>query len=425
MRIVSDLHIHSRFSRAVSPRMNPACLEKWARIKGIDLLGTGDCTHPVWLAELRENLDDAEPGFFTLKKDALETFASGGYPIVSAENKTTPRFTLTGEICTIYKYGGKTRKLHHLIILPDFETATAFQAKLELWGNIRHDGRPILKIDSRTLLETLLEINEKSLMIPAHIWTPWFSVMGAKSGFDSVEECYRDLVSSIPAVETGLSSDPPMNWAQPSLDRFSIISNSDAHSPDKIGREATIFETEMSYDGLYRAIFPRSQTSAANIAATIEFFPEEGKYHYDGHRKCGVCVNPGADNLRVAACPVCGKPLTRGVMGRVTELAGRPLEKTKKPVTRGNRRPFYSLIPLREILGELLQTGSSSKKVARVYNALIEKAGCAGEKYQLPLDMTANTVLCGLESPSSGMKAIKRGLFYAAIFFFLLHFLSI
>jgi PHP family Zn ribbon phosphoesterase len=323
---------------------------------------------------LRECLDDAEPGLYSLKKNVRAAFASG--PARAEElpqpekagRETTPRFALSGEISTIYKRDGKTRKVHHLVLLPDFRAAAAFQTRLERIGNISSDGRPILGLDSRDLLAMLLETDERSMLIPAHIWTPWFSVLGAKSGFDDIEECYRDLTSFIPAIETGLSSDPPMNWALSSLDRYSIISNSDAHSPDKLGREATLLDMELSYAGLCGAmrpaIRPASQTGASGIIATVEFFPEEGKYHYDGHRKCNVCLSPkelasagppvapapaGGEKM----CPVCGKPLTRGVMGRVMELADRPFEKNAQG-NKANRRPFHLLIPLKEILGELL-----------------------------------------------------------------------
>jgi superfamily I DNA/RNA helicase/PHP family Zn ribbon phosphoesterase len=404
MRIIADLHIHSRFSRATSSRLTPAYLDRWARIKGIGLLGTGDCTHPRWLAELRETLEEGEEGFYTLKKPVRAAFEAGpalaeGLPGVSGGNEDAPRFVLSGEISTIYKKGDKTRKVHHVVLLPDFKSAAAFQSRLERIGNIGSDGRPILGIDSRDLLAMLLDTGGGAQLIPAHIWTPWFSALGAKSGFDSIDACYGDLSPHISAVETGLSSNPPMNWALSSLDRFSIISNSDAHSPEKMGREATVFEMPRSFSGLCRALRPgeprRDSTrdgagSSAGaedpriedprIAETIEFFPQEGKYHYDGHRKCGVWLSPGGARASGGLCPVCGKPLTRGVMGRVLELADRPVDETEafreSPAPlKTNRRPYRSLIPLRELLGELLQTGSASKKAGALYGMLIEKTG--------------------------------------------------
>jgi uncharacterized protein (TIGR00375 family) len=397
MRVIADLHIHSRFSRATSKRLGPALLDRWGRIKGLDLLGTGDCTHPGWLKELREQLDDAEEGLYTLKDDLRAAFnagpaLAGGIPEVEKADRGGPvRFVLSGELSTLYRQGDRTRKVHHLVLLPDFKAAAAFQTRLERVGNINSDGRPILGINSRDLMSLLLESDERSILIPAHIWTPWFSVLGAKSGFDSIEECYGDLSSHIPAVETGLSSNPPMNWALSSLDHYGIISNSDAHSPDKLGREATVFEMERSYPSLREALFSRS--CAPGIVETIEFFPQEGKYHYDGHRSCGVCLSPKQALATGGLCPVCGKPLTRGVMGRVLELANRPVDEAAPcPAedadgsTGSNRRPYRSLIPLKEILGELLETGPSSKKVDVLYGALIEKAG---PEFSILLDMEA------------------------------------
>ena len=394
MRIIADLHIHSHYSRATSSRLNPAYLDRWARIKGINLLGSGDCTHQHWLAELRDNFEDAEPGLYILKKNIQTEFDSGPaiieeIPKPVAASDMSPRFVITGEISTIYKRDGKTRKVHHLIILPDYKAAAAFQTRLERVGNIKSDGRPILGLDSRDLFAMLLDTDERSLLIPAHIWTPWFSALGANSGFDSIEECYGDLVSYIPAIETGLSSDPPMNWTLSSLDRYSIISDSDAHSPDKLGREANILETELSYNGLSNALFPARQTQDANILATVEFFPEEGKYHCDGHRKCGVCLGPEETGPGVKICPVCGKALTRGVMGRVMELADRAYGEMSVSFPGSNRRPFHSLIPLKEILGELLGTGSGSKKVHAAYCSLIEKAG---SEFSILMDMSIGEI---------------------------------
>ncbi|MDR0643310.1 MAG: UvrD-helicase domain-containing protein [Treponema sp.] len=394
MKITADLHIHSRFSRATSKKLTPASLDRWARIKGIDLIGSGDCTHPAWLAELREHLEPMEDGFFILKKDARAAFdkdpANEEIPHPSGN---PPRFVLTGEISTIYKKNDRTRKVHHVVILPSFETAARFQAKIEgIGGNIRSDGRPILGLDSRTLFALLLEADERALLIPAHIWTPWFSALGGKSGFDSIEECYGDLAPFIPAIETGLSSNPPMNWALSSLDRFSIISNSDAHSPEKLGREATVFAMELSFSSLTTALFrenkkrespndlstgtPTLAHTAADIyndiLYTVEFYPQEGKYHYDGHRKCGVS-QPISGN-----CPKCGKPLTKGVIGRVMELADRPVDEWAPcPSYYGptNRRPYVSLIPLKELVGELLNTSDSSKRVNAAYHALVKAAG--------------------------------------------------
>ncbi|MDR0557404.1 MAG: UvrD-helicase domain-containing protein [Treponema sp.] len=402
MRIIADLHIHSRFSRATSKKLTPAYLDRWAAIKGIDLVGSGDCTHPAWLAELKEQLEEAEPGFYTLKDSIRSDFeaaesvaarlpkpfrASG----VSDDASPGCRFVLTGEISAIYKKGDRTRKVHHLVILPDIKAAETFQSLLERVGNIRSDGRPILGIDSRDLLRLLLDADDRSLLIPAHIWTPWFSALGAKSGFDSINECYGDLTPYIPAIETGLSSNPPMNWALSSLDRFSIISNSDAHSPDKLGREATIFEMDRSYASLSKALRLEAEgQKKEDVAGTIEFYPQEGKYHYAGHRKCGVSMSPEDAAQSAGVCPRCGKPLTGGVINRVLELADRPVDEwgvCPPSWTGTNKRPYVSLIPLRELLGEALNTGGTSKKVEGAYTALIEKAGDEiGILMDMPID---------------------------------------
>ncbi|MDR2739316.1 MAG: UvrD-helicase domain-containing protein [Treponema sp.] len=387
MRIIADLHLHSPYSRATGKLNSPAYLDRWARIKGISLLGTGDCTHPRWLGELKEALVEAEEGFYTLKEAVRRDFGRGsaleGRLPCPAEGALGPaRFVLTGEISTIYTREGKTRKVHHLILLPSLEAAAAFQVQLEKAGNIRSDGRPILGLDSRDLLEMLLESDHRALLIPAHIWTPWFSALGARSGFDSIDECYRDLTPHIYAIETGLSSNPPMNWALSSLDRFAVISNSDAHSPNKLGREATVFDMEPSYPAL-AAVLKEPGALSGDILGTIEFFPQEGKYHYDGHRNCGVSLNPEESAAAAGSCPICGRPLTPGVLGRVRELADRPVSEDAPcplrskgsggPLSR--RRPYYSLIPLEEILGEILGVGAASKKVKAAYGTLIEKAG--------------------------------------------------
>jgi uncharacterized protein (TIGR00375 family) len=378
VRIVADLHIHSRYSRATSSKLVPPYLEHWARIKGIQLLGTGDCTHPLWLKELREQLDEAEEGFFTLKKQMRNEFAA---KVALAEDLPTPtqadapRFVLTGEISTIYKQGQKTRKVHHLVVLPHFKAAVAFQTMLERLGNIRSDGRPILGIKSRELFSILLDTSEQAILIPAHIWTPWFSALGEKSGFNSIDECYEDFAPYVSAIETGLSSNPPMNWAVSALDRFSIISNSDAHSLDKLGREGTLFDMEMSFPALSAALAGPQKGSRSGIVGTVEFFPQEGKYHYDGHRRCNVHLSPKEAQDAGGLCPVCHKALTKGVMGRVLDLADRPVDEAEPcPKERvANKKPYYSLIPLKELLGELLGTGSSSKKVVAAYNSLIAK----------------------------------------------------
>ncbi|MCL2293423.1 MAG: endonuclease Q family protein [Spirochaetes bacterium] len=393
MRIIADLHIHSKYSRGTSPRLIPASLDRWARIKGINLIGTGDCTHPTWLNELKEQLVPAEEGFYTLKKNIREEFDSGvalaeDLPIPGTQDY--PRFVLSGEISTIYSRDGKTRKVHHIVVLPDFKSAANFQARLGKIGNITSDGRPILGISSRNLFEILLEVSEHSLLIPAHIWTPWFSALGARSGYDTIDDCYLDLSKYIYAVETGLSSNPPMNWAVKTLDRFSIISNSDAHSPEKLGREVTVFEMDISYPSFVKAL--QQKGKKADIIETVEFFPQEGKYHYDGHRKCNIYLTPEETILSKGICPKCKKPLTPGVMRRVMELASEKVDEEApcpKNYSGTNRRPYRSLIPLIELLSELLETGVASKKVAAAYSVAISKAG---SEFALLLDLSLSDI---------------------------------
>jgi len=384
MRLVADLHVHSRFSRATSPKLRPDYLDRWARIKGVDLIGTGDCTHPAYLALLQDQLEEAEGGFYRLKAEARRLFDAGAAladalpDAGSPDGRPEARFVVTGEISTIYSDKGRTRKVHHLILLPCLEAAAIFQARLERVGNIASDGRPILGLSSRDLFELLLEADERSILVPAHIWTPWFSALGSRSGYDSIDECYGDLASRVGAIETGLSSNPPMNWAVGSLDRFAIVSNSDAHSPDKLGREATMLEIEASYEGLRDALSGAEGASRGRVAGTIEFFPQEGKYHYDGHRACGVVLSPEESARSAGICPSCGRPLTPGVSGRVAELADRPVDEYAACPSeggQGNRRPYRSLIPLAELLSELIGAGPGSKKVTASYNALVEAAG--------------------------------------------------
>ncbi|MDR1009492.1 MAG: UvrD-helicase domain-containing protein [Rickettsiales bacterium] len=345
----ADLHIHSKYSRATSKSCNLEELAQWAEKKGIGILATGDFTHPAWFAEIKEKLEPAGPGVFKLKNSAS--------PV---------RFVLSVEISTIYKKGDKTRKVHHVVMVPDLEAAEKFRNRLGSIGNIKSDGRPILGLDSRHLLEIALDSGDDAYIIPAHIWTPWFSVLGSKSGFDSIEECYGDLAPHIFAVETGLSSDPEMNWRVSSLDKFRLVSNSDAHSPANLAREATVFDGEPDYFGILKAL-----KTGEGYVGTVEFFPEEGKYHVDGHRKCDVCLEPEETEKCGGICPVCGRPLTIGVLNRVNVLADRRGEITP-PATAGKT---FSLVPLQEILAEILGVGTSSKSVVAAYETLLAKLG--------------------------------------------------
>ena len=355
---IADLHIHSKYSRATSRDCDAAHLDFWARRKGIRLLGTGDFTHPAWRAELAENLIPAEEGLYRLRDGAR-------LPDPFCPAAEAPRFVLSGEISSIYKKDGRTRKVHNLILLPSLEDAQALAHRLEAIGNIHSDGRPILGLDSRDLLEITLETCPQAVFIPAHIWTPHFSMFGAFSGFDSVEECFGDLSGYIHAVETGLSSDPPMNWRVSSLDRFTLISNSDAHSPARLGREANLLDTELSYPALARAI-----QTGEGFAGTVEFFPEEGKYHLDGHRSCGCRLTPSQTATYGGRCPVCGKKITIGVQHRVEELADRP-----EGFRPGGAKPFESLAPLPEVIAAATGMSAASKKAQRQYEALLAELG--------------------------------------------------
>ncbi len=363
MKFIADLHIHSHFSMATSRNLTPEHLDLWARIKGIDVVGTGDCVHPGWLNELENKLTPEANGLYSLKNEfSLETdtlYRNG-------RQRRPVYFMLSGEISSIYKKNGKVRKVHNVAFFPDFQAARTLQARLRQIGNIESDGRPILGLDSKVLLEMVLETSPTSFLVPAHIWTPWFSVLGSKSGYDSIEECYEDLTGEIFAVETGLSSDPAMNWACSFLDRYRLVSNSDAHSPEKLGREANLFDCELSYRGIYSAL-----KKDDGFIGTYEFFPQEGKYHYDGHRSCEICWDPKTTLEHNGICPVCGKPVTRGVMYRVAELADRP--QGQRPA---GAKEFFSITPLPEILAEIYgHKSSASRKVQQEYLRLIRTYG--------------------------------------------------
>ncbi|MBU2538628.1 MAG: UvrD-helicase domain-containing protein [Proteobacteria bacterium] len=362
MRYIADLHIHSPFSRATSKAGNLQGLAAWARVKGIHLLGTGDFTHPGWFSQLKEQLIPAEPGFFKLKDEAILP----AMPQVAPEALPC-RFLLTAEISSIYKRHGAVRKVHNLLYVPDFASAERINSVLAGIGNIESDGRPILGLDSRDLLEILLEKAPEGFLVPAHIWTPWFSLFGSRSGFNTIEECYGDLSPHVFALETGLSSDPDMNRLIPALDRFALISNSDCHSPGKLGREANIFNTGFSFFDMQQAL-KNPLTDA--FAATIEFYPEEGKYHCDGHRNCKVCLEPVKTRKINAICPVCTKPLTVGVLHRVMELAERT-----EPYYPPGSPAVHSLIPLPEVLGEILGAGPATKGVMALYGKVIDRFG--------------------------------------------------
>ena len=349
MKVIADLHIHSRFSRATSREINVKNLVKYARVKGVNLLGTGDFTHPSWLKELKNELKEDGNGILR---------APDGFP-----------FVLTTEISSIYKQGGDVKRIHLVILASDFETVEQINDTLKRnRTNLEADGRPICNIPSPEFVEMITEINPKNEVIPAHIWTPWFSLFGSKSGFDSVDECFQDQTKHIHALETGLSSDPPMNWRLSSLDRFALVSFSDSHSfwPWRIGREATIFEfDELTYENLLNAIRTKN-----GLVETIEVDPSYGKYHYDGHRECGISLKPKEAEKHHNICPVCRKPLTIGVLHRVEELADR-----EEGFVPENAKPFRRLIPLSEIISFVLKSNVASQKVWKDYKKLVNAFG--------------------------------------------------
>lgn len=358
MSFIADLHIHSKYSRATSRDMSPESLWKWAQLKGISVIGTGDFTHPGWITELKEKLELSGSGLFALRGKLQNEE-------VPASCRAGVSFMLSAEISCIYSKGGKTRKVHSIVVVPGFSEAERINRELARIGNLHADGRPILGLDAKELLKIVLDSSPDALVIPAHAWTPHFSVFGAASGFDSLEECYDELAPHIHAIETGLSSDPPMNRRLSALDRITLLSNSDAHSPAKIGREANIFGCGISYESITDAI-----KTGKGSEGTIEFFPEEGKYHYDGHRNCHVSLRPEETIRRGYLCPACGKKVTIGVMHRVEKLADR-----KEASAPGDTPGFHSIIPLPEIIAEVLGVGANSKRVNSMYIDLLTKLG--------------------------------------------------
>ena len=390
MKMIADLHIHSRFSMATSREGTPENLDFWARKKGISLIGTGDFTHPVWRDELKERLVTEGNGLYRLR-DAYVKEESRKFPGEGT------RFVVSGEISSIYKKNGKTRKVHNVILLPSLEAAYAMAQRLGKIGNIHSDGRPILGLDSHDLLEMMLDVCPEGILIPAHIWTPHFSVLGAKSGFDSVEECFEELAPYIHALETGLSSDPAMNWRISKLDRYQLVSNSDAHSPSKLGREANLLDIDCSYEGLYRAI-----QTGEGLEGTVEFFPEEGKYHFDGHRKCGVSLSPVEAERLGGICPVCGKKLTMGVDHRVEQLADRAEGFVKK-----DGKKYESLVPLPEVISACMGYSAASKKVQGCFEQMIQTLGT---EFDILRNVPSEDIKsCAGERIAEGIENVRTG----------------
>ncbi len=346
----TDLHFHSKYSRAVSQQMELPIMARWADIKGIDVITVSDFTHPAWFGQLTKKLQQQDNGLYRL-----------------TNRKHACHFMLTTELSCIYKKNDVARRIHHVIIMPDLASVKKFNSQLATIGNIKSDGRPILGLDSEELVKIVMDTSPRAMLIPAHIWTPWFSMFGSKSGFDTLEECFGGMAKHIHAIETGLSSDPPMNWRLSQLDRMSIVSFSDAHSPAKMGREATVFNLEsLTYDAILEAI--KHTNDKNKIDYTVEFFPEEGRYHFDGHRKCEVRLSPNETNKHKGVCPKCKKKLTVGVLYRVNELADRPEGYQPK-----NRPGFKSLVPLQEIIAAVMQKGVNTKTVVGEYESLIKK----------------------------------------------------
>jgi len=352
MRIVADFHIHSKYSRATSRDMDLEHIFQSAKEKGITVVGTGDFTHPEWFDNLKKKLEPVEEGLYRLKSQATNS-------------NDQIRFVVTGEISNMYTRNGRGRRIHNLVILPSLESAEKINNILSWQGNLKSDGRPILGMDSEELLKIIIDAEPNTLFVPAHIWTPWFGVFGSMSGFDSLEEAFGENIKHIHALETGLSSDPPMNWRLSALDKFTLISNSDAHSPAKLGREVNVFDTELSYSAIRDAIIKKDKSK---FLYTIEFFPEEGKYHYDGHRLCNVSMSPEQRKKVKGICPKCGRKLTVGVLSRVDELADR-----KDGFVPPDAIPYKSLVPLREIIAEAIGIGPQTKGVEKQYQILIQK----------------------------------------------------
>ncbi|HOY46512.1 MAG TPA: endonuclease Q family protein [Candidatus Dojkabacteria bacterium] len=380
MKLIVDLHLHSHYSRSTSPDLTLENIYKWGKIKGINIIGTADFTHPLYLQEIKEKLIPAEPGLFTLREDLAKEIDS---QLPASVRSNLMRFILSTEISNIYSKNEKVRKMHNMVILPDFKSVDSLNSILSQIGNLKADGRPILGLDSKKLLEIVIGLDEYAQFIPAHIWTPWFSLYGSRSGFNSIEEAFEELSDHIKIVETGLSSDPFMNWRIKDLDGLTLISDSDAHSAQKLGREANMLDIDLDYQDLISAL----RSNDERMLGTIEFFPQEGKYHYDGHRSCNVFMSPSQSAKVNGICPVCGKPLIIGVDNRVNELADRSRGEDFKPK---KHKLVEYIIPLAEILAELNNTKSTTgKRVTEQYHKLINSLG---SEFEILRKIDINTI---------------------------------
>ena len=390
MKFVADLQIHSKYARATSPEMTIENLAKWAKIKGIKVMGTGDFTHPEWFAHLKQSLIPAEPGLYVYKGDPD---VQNGVP-----SERATRFMMTCETSHIYTKNGRGRRVHILFWAPSLEVAAKINTQLSWVGNLKSDGRPILGIDVKELTKIVLNADASCMVIPAHAWTPWFSVFGSMSGFDSLQECFDELTPHIRAIETGLSSDPPMNWRLSQLDNVALVSNSDSHSLQRIGREANVFDTDLSYEGICNAV---KDKDPKRFLYTVEFYPEEGKYHFDGHRACNISFSPKETKAHAGKCPVCGKSLTIGVLYRVEQLADRP-EGFELP----GAIPFKNFIPLDEIVAESMGVTTKTKRVEQAYFDLCEKLG--GELHILDDIDTKEIAAQGYDVVAEGIARMRQ-----------------
>ena len=364
MRFIADLHVHSKYSRATSRDMDLETLAKWGKLKGIQLVATGDFTHPTYFAEIKSKLEPAAQGIYTLRKGERWT-----------------RFILVTEVNSIFRHGEKGRRIHTLIFAPSIEVVEKINTALAPLGKLGSDGRPIFTFPVKDLVKIILDISDACLLVPAHAWTPWYGLLGANGGFDSIEECFEDQSQYIHAIETGLSSDPEMNWRLSALDEITLISNSDAHSPNKIGREANVFACALEYPEILRVI---KEKDPSGLLFTIEFFPEEGKYHYNGHRNCNVLLSPNETKKHDYLCPVCGRKLTVGVMHRVEELADRD-----QGFVPPRAIPAIHLIPLDEIIAEVMGVGVGTKGVEQEYNKLVQQGG---SEFEILLDLPPDEI---------------------------------
>ncbi|KPK99681.1 MAG: DNA helicase UvrD [candidate division Zixibacteria bacterium SM23_73_3] len=387
MEFIADFHVHSKYSRATSKEMDVENMARWASLKGVGLLGTGDFTHPFYFAELKQKLQPTGSGLFILKKEFKKSTGN------SSQNEV--QFMLTTEVSNMFQQGESGRRVHTMIFAPSFEVVEKINEELSQYGKLGSDGRPIFGFPTKELVEIITDITDECFIVPAHAWTPWFSVFGANSGFDSIEECFEEQTKHISCIETGLSSDPQMNWRFSALDKIALISNSDAHSPNRIGREANVFDCEKGYKEIIKAIRTRDQNK---FLSTIEFFPEEGKYHYDGHRNCGILFSPSESRKNKNICPVCGRKLTVGVMHRVESLADRPAGFIPEGAI-----PCKHLIPLQEIIAEALNQGVDTKGVQNEYLRLVS---IFGSEFRILLDLSLEEL--EKSTPPKILEGIKR-----------------